>query len=920
MRMLLILLVAVTIAAACGGESPSPEPPDGRPEPTARSEPEPADGRSEPPERTDTVSEGGGRAVDAAAGSAPAAPDDQALPAGERAAQSAQSDRSSADAAAAEERREAVVDPSPIITLPPGCSLYGVLRIAREVIAGQTTFVGMYPSDCAAEVLQATPAAAQPVILEFSLPGRAAPLRVELAPDHRVTLIWVGETTFPAAGTWNGLASLAGLVSPTDPVIVTDGSAAATDRPNPSPPPLVFTDTPPPPVATKVVQRDGLPIVAYHAEVQVIPASGGPAVTLHAGPSAIQRLSWSPDGGTLAVQDGRGLSLYEFQEDGWIPRGEYAQASNAEWAPDSAALAFEDADGLQVLVRDAAGWRPVAQYPGGRLPQWSPDGSLLTFEDPERRHLLRWSGTSADLIGSTARVSGRVEWSSAEGLLALIADWRYSPGYPAFVASRGLATDEETLAVTFIDARDRGSGQPPLSVARLEVPDAVLLGWDADGERRLAIGPEGLLAIDATTGEMQIRSAPIADLLAAPFTALRITRGALSPGATRVAVGVRDLANGRLCTDGPPRSSLLVIDVATGGALESPTGVCELTGVVWSPDGTQVGAALVDWPLSESGSPWPSSSVVLFDPVAGTAQTIHTSSRWAVDLEWRFSNGLLIRYDRCFPGCDSFSSPVFLISRDGVEQMLGDEGNDPNIPYAIGPDGQRYARFGGGLAVGTAGGGETILAELDGLSGPGRELSWSPDGAFIAYVQVWTFGSLAVDLEQATVTWCRPGPCGQAFVPPLDDPDGRFSISRGGEKGDPVWELWFHDREDGSILLAEKVVWAAMSPAGTGVAYVPAATTGDQRDLLYYDIASGVTRVLDAMGVTEYLLVYGNGAAHWSPDGSRIAYLGNPVTIRVARLDGSEPVTVLTGPGFLSSVAWSADGHSLLFGAYYEGV
>lgn len=274
--------------------------------------------------------------------------------------------------------------------------------------------------------------------------------------------------------------------------------------------------------------------------------------------------------------------------------------------------------------------------------------------------------------------------------------------------------------------------------------------------------------------------------------------------------------------------------------------------------------------------------------------------------------------------------PRVLDPANGVYQVLGEHPVDAVRP-AWSPDGRSLA-----VVRGNAEGGQDIWLipsdggaerKLVGSAGETRSPSFSPDGTTLAYIQ-----ANGPSLDVFTVP-LGEGACHQrsANTNPLDEPrwtprwspDARwiaYVSSRSGERNND--DLWIvsPDGDDERQLTTGLIVNtdAAWSPDGRRIAVVGNTVNehwyGDDADIWIIDAGEGGAIRLTPNGGYSWRLE-GAGLA-WSPDGRTIyalALRNGDRNIAAVPADGGVRTAVTNLSGIVSDFALSPDGRTIAF-------
>jgi len=207
----------------------------------------------------------------------------------------------------------------------------------------------------------------------------------------------------------------------------------------------------------------------------------------------------------------------------------------------------------------------------------------------------------------------------------------------------------------------------------------------------------------------------------------------------------------------------------------------------------------------------------------------------------------------------------------------------------------------------------------------GVNVSWSPDGAWIAFsrdsgargaASLWLVNTTSGELRR--LTNCSPQHC--ADITPAWSPDGQLIVfNRMAHEGPALYTL----RADGSQLtkLTDSAYYAnpQWSPDGHRIAY-----DGDNKIF-----------VIDADGSNQKLLLSGSagngpGVPSWSTDGTKLAYFNTPresnglfsAEVWTMNPDGSAKQRVYHSAccvDYWAAPIWSPDGTKLAFAANSAG-
>ena len=216
-----------------------------------------------------------------------------------------------------------------------------------------------------------------------------------------------------------------------------------------------------------------------------------------------------------------------------------------------------------------------------------------------------------------------------------------------------------------------------------------------------------------------------------------------------------------------------------------------------------------------------------------------------------------------------------VVRPDGSDRHILARCNQGCFDPAVSPDGRRIAFriFGQGIFLMNADG--TDFTPLVARTSFDGSPTWSPDGRMIAFVSV------------------HDSPMGQEGRIFIINVDGTGLRQLTPDDGDP--NLFVGDG------------YPSWSPDGTRLAFF---RNGD----LYLINADGT-------GMAVFPTPGGGYAPVWSPDGTRIAYVNfDPARhVAIIGVDGSNPVTVTSGPDADDTPSWAPDGRRLVFVRFLDG-
>lgn len=442
------------------------------------------------------------------------------------------------------------------------------------------------------------------------------------------------------------------------------------------------------------------------SEVWVVNADGSDAHEILADATVIRAttgLVWSPAGDRLAVGVGmaKGLgkpAIYTFAPDGSDVTKVIAGGAWPYWSPDGSQIAYTI---------------PCDEHPHG----WCPEGSILRSEfDPQPGDSPAGLAI-VDADGSNVRAFG----------FAASGPWH--PGSPVenvpapVETATPVETDGEVLGFTGgpdgepadLVAVNPQTGQSRVLVSGLPVVNAAR--WSADRRWVAYEDDAGLWVV----GPGQVPR---------PVTSGSVPLWSWSPEGARLA-----LLEGR---------TLSILDVTSDNTTELGTVTSDVSGPVWSPDGTRL----------------------VYGANGGTV--------WSVDVE-SGERSVLVK----IPGDDLESMDQIHWSPDGAWLAI-------NVDVVPG-----YARM---YLVGANGSDIRVLCD-DNNDNECGDMAWSPDGDRLAYLeyvgglgpQILTqapYGGSPVLVGKAEFGSCAAGGCGL----PVWSPDGSMIAMHGGyESVDPIF-------------------------------------------------------------------------------------------------------------------------------------
>ena len=198
--------------------------------------------------------------------------------------------------------------------------------------------------------------------------------------------------------------------------------------------------------------------------------------------------------------------------------------------------------------------------------------------------------------------------------------------------------------------------------------------------------------------------------------------------------------------------------------------------------------------------------------------------------------------------------------------------------------------------------------------------SWSPDGSRVAYVRFARDGSSEIHVINADGTADRTvsGRAGASQILPTWSPDGRQIAFGSATRDDSaIWVVGSDGlnprRLTPDSIRANDPVW---SPDGSLIAY----TAGDPTLSLYVMSPDG-SNVRRLTPPDATLLI--NWGSLWSPDGSRLAFVGRGAggsrQVQVVSRDGGDVLNLTEGTDDKGEPAWSPDGTELAFWSDRDG-
>lgn len=210
--------------------------------------------------------------------------------------------------------------------------------------------------------------------------------------------------------------------------------------------------------------------------------------------------------------------------------------------------------------------------------------------------------------------------------------------------------------------------------------------------------------------------------------------------------------------------------------------------------------------------------------------------------------------------------------------------------------------------------------------------SWSPDAARVAFHRrgngIWIINADGSGLQQLTSD--------SRDVDPDWSPDGmQVAFRRGGESGDFCGDNLFvvaatggsptpiTDAAQDSLVIRGEIDWALGGQGIAFVAYEKCGLAGNPgADIYWVPDSGGAATRLTELGATWEV-----GSPAWSPDGSQIAFLVQPIgggdsELRLMNATGGSMTTVATLPGCVSAsdrVTWAPDSSRFMIGTSCSG-
>jgi TolB protein len=191
------------------------------------------------------------------------------------------------------------------------------------------------------------------------------------------------------------------------------------------------------------------------------------------------------------------------------------------------------------------------------------------------------------------------------------------------------------------------------------------------------------------------------------------------------------------------------------------------------------------------------------------------------------------------------------------------------------------------------------------LTDDGLTPAWSPDGQRIAFARNGDI--YVINADGSDQTNLTSNPDFHFYLDPAWSPDGQqILFTSSGDPNYPAGRLLVIN-DDGSglrdlidpSLFPTLAVW---SPDGTRIAF----------------LGGGGIQVVDANGSNLTRLTDGGGGLDWSPDGQRIAFARNG-DIYVINADGSGLTRLTNHPGEDTWPAWSPDNRQIVFRSTRDG-
>ena len=432
--------------------------------------------------------------------------------------------------------------------------------------------------------------------------------------------------------------------------------------------------------------------------------------------------------------------------------------------------------------------------------------------------------------------------------------------------------------------------------------------WSPDGKRLATGGAEGTVKIwDATdgrqlqaltghTGEvMSVVWSPNGRWLASAGKDKTVKIWQLEAGGVSTLTGHRETVD---CLGWSPDSKMLasgsfdgtvkIWNAASGAMVQTFAAVGQVFSLSWNNDGTRLVAAgnshlFKCWDVPTGRELWTAST---------NAEANSLAVAWSPD-GTQLANG---GFDNSVSFCDAATGTNLISFWDSHNVVLS---------VAWNPDGTRLAsatRGDGRIAIRDISAGGKVIRDFRGHLGSVQCVYWRPDGSQIASasadgtVKIWD----VKNEDPSNRTLNQPDQ-----VPALAwSPDGTKLAA--GSRRTSAW-IWDLSRTATPIALrGGYTTWTwsvAWNPAGTRLA------SGGADGLEVWDASTFAEIWQDRNSIGEIHAVV------WSPDGKRIAAVGNGSKLTVwDSMTGKSLDSLALPPGWSCCLAWSPDGGSLACG------